>query len=422
MTNNQTSSQRRNRLATAALAFATLSLAACGGGGSGGGSGPVGSTPTTDPTARVAGPLDPIQTQLEGALLNPLASALSGTPLAGVVDCANELVNYKILDTVDVLAGSLALSANPADLTSLAQTLDPAVLTERVRAIAFDTAQLLLSLNDSGTGCATLGNSVTGNAGAQQLLSGSNPLAGTPFEALGSVVGPAISQLLSATGGARPDSDLPLASLLNAYQQFNTAVQTGLALLPADAQNAPVVGGVLLTVGDALNDLGGVFTGLSTFNPTALQAGLTTLLSGIAGNLTTNLLPLGSLEGGLGQPNALSGLNALAVGDFGSTLAGLISGGDAISSLTSLGLLSNVLSPLQGTVLEPIIDLLSLELGSNPLAPGGTSGDLLTGTPLAPVVDIVSGVVGGLLGGVGGGGAVPCLNLPLLGNLLCPSA
>lgn len=420
MTQNQNPSQGRNRLAAAALAFATLSLAACGGGGSSGG--PVGSTPTTDPTARVAGPLDPVQTQLEGALLNPLANALAGTPLSGVVDCANELVNYKVLDTVDVLASALALSANPSDLTALPQTLDPAVLTERVRAIAFDTAQLLLSLNGTGTFCATLGNSVSGNAGAQQLLSGSNPLAGTPFEALGAVVGPAIGQLLNATGGARPDSDLPLASLLSAYQQFNTAVQTGLALLPADAQNAPVVGGVLLTVGDALDDLGGVFTGLSTFNPTTLQTGLTTLLSGIAGNLTTNLLPLGSLEGGLGQPDALSGLNALAVGDFGSTLAGLISGGSAIPSLTSLGLLGDVLAPLQSTVLAPIISLLSLELGSNPLAPGGTSGDLLTGTLLAPVIDVVSGVVGGLLGSTGGGGgSVPCLNLPLLGGLLCPS-
>lgn len=145
---NVTSPRRTLMLATA---VATLSLAACGGGG-GGSSGATADpgTPTSDPVARAAGPLDPVQTQLESAVLAPLASALAGTPLEGVVDCANELVNYKILDTVDVLAGGLALSANPADLTSLDQTLDPDLLTQRVRAIAFDTTQLLLSLNDQG--------------------------------------------------------------------------------------------------------------------------------------------------------------------------------------------------------------------------------------------------------------------------------
>lgn len=174
---NVTSPRRTLMLATA---VATLSLAACGGGGSSGATADPG-TPTSDPVARAAGPLDPVQTQLESAVLAPLASALAGTPLEGVVDCANELVNYKILDTVDVLAGGLALSANPADLTSLDQTLDPDLLTQRVRAIAFDTTQLLLSLNDQGSTCASLGNSVEGSSPAQQLLSGDNPLAGTPL-------------------------------------------------------------------------------------------------------------------------------------------------------------------------------------------------------------------------------------------------
>jgi hypothetical protein len=409
------------RTAMLATAIASLSLAACGGGGSSGGGSPSNpANPSADPIARATGPLDPVQAQLESAVLAPLASALAGTPLEGVVDCANELVNHKVLDTVDVLAGALALSANPSDLTSLSQTLNPQLLTERVRAIAFDTAQLLLSLNNQGSSCATLGNSVNGSSGAQQLLSGSNPLAGTPFESIGATVGPAIAQLLNATGGSTPASNLPVSSLIAAYQQFNNTVQSSLAMLPDDVQNAPVVGGALLTVGGALDDLEAVFASLTTFNAAGLQTSLTALLSNIAGNLTTNLIPLGSLESGLGQPGALSGMNALAVGDFGSTLAGLISGGNPVSGLLSQSLLGNLLAPLQDTVLGPIQDLLSLEFGSNPLAPGNT-GDLLTNTPLAPVIDVVSGLLGSLLGGGGTGGA-PCINLPLLGNLLCPSA
>lgn len=410
---NVTSPRRTMMLATA---VATLSLAACGGGSSGGSTANPG-TPSSDPVARAAGPLDPVQTQLESAVLAPLASALAGTPLEGVVDCANELVNYKILDTVDVLAGGLALSANPADLTSLDQTLDPDLLTQRVRAIAFDTTQLLLSLNDQGSTCASLGNSVEGSSPAQQLLSGDNPLAGTPFESLGATLGPALSQLLDATGGSTPATDLPVASLVSAYQQFNTTLQTSLAMLPDEVQDAPVVSGVLLTVGGALDDLESVFASLTTFDATGLQSSLTALLSGIASNLTTKLIPLGGLEGGVGQPGALSDLNALAVGDFGSTLAGLIAGGNPITGGTSLNLLDSVLAPLRDTVLGPIQDLLALEFGSNPVASGST-GDLLTNTPLAPVVDVISGVLGGLLGG---SGDTPCINLPLLGDLLCPS-
>lgn len=409
-----------------ATAVASLSLAACGGGGSGGAAagptpGPV-TSPSVDPVARAAGPLDPVQAELDNTVLNPLASALSGTPLAGVVDCANELVNYKILDTVDVLAGALSLNGNPSDLTSLSQTLNPERLTERVRAIAFDTAQLLLSLNDAGSSCATLGNSVSGSTDAQQLLNGSNPLAGTPFESIGATLGPAIAQLLNATGGATPNRNLPTASLVSAYQQFNDTVQASLAMLPTDVQNAPVVSGALLTVGAALNDLEPVLASLVTFDAATLQNALTTLLSGIVSNVTTHLLPLGGLEGEVGEPGALSGLNALAVGDFGSTLAELIAGGNAVPGTTALSLLSAVLAPLQNTVLGPIIDLLSGELGSNPLTPGDTSGDQLSGTPLAPVLDVITGVLGTLLGSTDSD--TPCLNLPLplLGNLLCPSA
>lgn len=188
-------------------------------------------------------------------------------------------------------------------------------------------------------------------------------------------------------------------------------------MLPDEVQDAPVVSGVLLTVGGALDDLESVFASLTTFDATGLQSSLTALLSGIASNLTTRLIPLGGLEGGVGQPGALSDLNALAVGDFGSTLAGLIAGGNPITGGTSLNLLDSVLAPLRDTVLGPIQDLLALEFGSNPVASGST-GDLLTNTPLAPVVDVISGVLSGLLGG---SGDTPCINLPLLGDLLCPS-
>lgn len=398
MTHKAHTSQRP-QLIYGLIAAASIGLAACGGGGSSGATGGGSATqPATDPVARTSGPLDPVQSTLESSVFNPLANAVAGTPLAGVVDCGNEIINREVLDTVDTLAGALALSADPTDLTAL--QLDPELLTQRIRALAFDVTQLVMSLNGAGTACLTQGNSaVFDNADALAFLNGENPLSGTPFESFAATLSPALAQLFAATGGAQPDGDLSANALIGAYQQFNTAVQGAFAMLPAQIQDAPVVGGVLAGVGTSLGDLEAVLSQLAVFDATGVQDGLTTLLSNLARNVTVGLVPLDMLDGLLGESGSFTTLNSDAITDFSTLVPAQLFGGTAGSS--PLALIQGVLDPVAIPVLGPILDQLTSTLGSNPLG-GGLNGDLLSNTPLAPVVDVIQDVLTGLLGSVPG--------------------
>lgn len=398
MTHKAHTSQRP-QLIYGLIAAASIGLAACGGGGSSGATGGGSATqPATDPVARTSGPLDPVQSTLESSVFNPLANAVAGTPLAGVVDCGNEIINREVLDTVDTLAGALALSADPTDLTAL--QLDPELLTQRIRALAFDVTQLVMSLNGAGTACLTQGNSaVFDNADALAFLNGENPLSGTPFESFAATLSPALAQLFAATGGAQPDGDLSANALIGAYQQFNTAVQGAFAMLPAQIQDAPVVGGVLAGVGTSLGDLEAVLSLLAVFDATGVQDGLTTLLSNLARNVTVGLVPLDMLDGLLGESGSFTTLNSDAITDFSTLVPAQLFGGTAGSS--PLALIQGVLDPVAIPVLGPILDQLTSTLGSNPLG-GGLNGDLLSNTPLAPVVDVIQDVLTGLLGSVPG--------------------
>jgi len=395
----QARKSQRPQLIYGLIAAASISLAACGGGGSSGSTGGGSPTPAAaDPTARVSGPLDPVQSTLESSVFNPLANAVAGTPLAGVVDCGNEIINREVLDTVDTLAGALALSADPTDLTAL--QLGPELLTQRIRAVAFDVTQLVMSLSGGGTACLTQGNSaVFDNADALAFLSGENPLSGTPFESFAATLSPALAQLFAATGGAQPDGNLSANAVIGAYQQFNTAVQGAFAMLPAQVQDAPVVGGVLAGVGTALGDLEAVLTQLAVFDATGVQNGLTTLLSNLASNVTAGLVPLDMLDGLLGESGSFTALNSDAITDFSTLVPAQLFGGTTGSS--PLALIQGVLDPVAIPVLGPIIDQLTSTLGSNPLG-GGLNGDLLSNTPLAPVVDVIQTVLTGLLGSVPG--------------------
>ncbi len=410
-------------LLVSAAAAGTLILAACGGGGGSSSTAPGGSgSGGSDVTARAMGPLDPVQSQISNSVFSPLAGAVAGTPLEGVVTCADELVTYEVLDIVDLLAAALQDAANPQDLSRL--PLAPEALVGRVRAVAFDLTQLLLSLANQGTGCLTAGNSTLNNPAALGLLSGaSNPLSGTPLAPLGSVLGPALGSFLQATGGAQPADDLQLTTVADLYAQLNNALQTALAQIPAPALEAPVVGGALLTVGDALQDLQTLLQGVTRYQTGATQVALNDLITHTVDNLLTRVVPVRLIEDQAGQPGAISGPIINGTTQLAARLTTVVAFAlDPLNNQVLNGLLSPVLDPIENTVLPtllgPIIDALD---GGLPIGSG--SGGL-PNTPLTPVVDLVQGVVGGLLGGggLGGGGGGECAfaGIPLLG-ILCPN-
>ena len=415
-------------LLVSAAAAGTLLLAACGG-GSGGGNGAPNPNPNpgggggSDVTTRAVGPLDPVQEQISSGVFSPLSGAVGGTPLEGVVTCANELITYEVLDIVDLLAGSLQGAANPQDLSGL--PLAPEALVGRVRAVAFDLTQLLLSLANQGSGCLTAGNSVSNSGAALGLLTGTdNPLAGTPLAPLGSILGPALGNFLQATGGATPSDDLQLSTVADLYAQLNTALQTALAQVPEQALEAPVVGGALLTVGGALHDLQSLLYGVTRYQTGATSVALDDLITNTVDNLLTRVIPVRLIEDQAGQSGVISGPITNGAAQLGTQLSTVVAMAlDPLNNQVLNGLLSPLLDPIENTVLPtllgPIIDAIDGGL------PSGTGSGGLANTPLTPVVDLVQGVLGGLLGGIGGGGGsgsgeCALANIPLL-NILCPN-
>ncbi len=395
-------------------------LTGCGG-SSGGADAPA---PTPPPTTQggdglivsesVSGPLDPVQDQLS-SVFGQLGVAAAGTPLEAVLHCADQTVTHSTLDIADTVLAQLQTSLVTGGNVSTSP--DPAALAASLGGLAANLTQLLQGLGDTGGGC--LASTFT----LSQVGFATNPLAGTPLEPLGTQLGPVLSNIavvLDSYDGH--EEDLQLGQVATLISQLNTAMQTALAQIPADAYEAPVVGGVLSTVSIALQDTNNLMGSVLVYNAEGTTAGLQALLDHALVNALTGILPVRMIEDQAGQPGVLTGPIELAVAQFSSTLAGAI-GTVATPALETLlgGALESVLDPIENgllpTILGPLTEALDGELGGIP-----DLGNPLAGTPLAPVLDAVTGVLGSLLGGLGGGeggGEEPCpfADLPLLSAL-----
>lgn len=400
-------------------------LTGCG--GSTGGSDTPAPEPTPPPTTQngdgvitvkeVAGPLDSVQDQLSSGVFGPLGSAVTGTPLASVIQCADATVTHSTLDIADSVLAQLQTSLVTGG--SVTMRPDPAALADSLGSLAAHLTQLLQGLGDAGGGC--LANSFT----LAQIGFTSNPLAGTPLEPLGTQLGPVLTRIaviLDSYDGHEEDLQFVTVSAL--VSQLNTAMQTALDQIPEEAQEAPIVGGVLNTVSTALNDTNNLLGAVFVYNAEGTTAGLETLLNNTLVNTLTGILPVHQIENEAGQPGVISGPIEEGIDELSSNIANAI-GAVSTPVLEDLldGALAPVLDPIENDLLPTILAPLSELIG------GGLSGGTLdptnplAGTPLAPVIDAVTGVIGSLLSGIGGGGGgeepveCPFANLPLLSSL-----
>lgn len=365
----------------------TVSLAACGGGGD---SSPSSSAP---PPAKhvVNGPLDAVQEPVSDQAIGALADAVAGTPLEGVVDCADVIVAGDVLDIADALAlaaSTAATTQNPAALAGAA-----ADIQLLLGQLAGDLQSLLGALAGSGD--------CSGSAPGADPLAG-NPLAGTPLEPVGAALLPVLAQILSQTGGGSGAGDLQLSTLAQLTSALNSAAQGGLAQIPAEAWAAPVVGGALISVRTALQDLNLLVAAASVYNATATEARLATLVDHTLVNLLTQVVPVAFIEQQAGQPGLVSSQIRSASQQLAVTLAGALGTATQPAMEQALsGALQPVLDPIENQVLPavigPIIDALS---GGLP-----TVGTGPTGTPLDPVLATLSETLSGALGGLG----LPCV-------------
>lgn len=369
----------------AGLAFAaSLFLTACGGGGSSSGGGTTGTGGGGDVTqdTSIAGPMDQLQDPLTQQILLPLSAATAGTPLAGAVQCLNEVVVNDGLDVLDGMMGNVSPNSlsNPQTLF----TTSEADVQQAVMNLSGDLEALQSAL--TGGACAVTGD-------------GSNPLAGTPLAPLGDALAPVLA--------TTPGTDM--ASLASFMDQLSSAFDSGmngLSFQDLSDTDLPVLNGMLTTVQTLLSDLDTTLQAAAANNLSGAEAGATQTIQNLLNNVMTGVVPIGDIEALAGQGDVFSGPIAAGV----SQLSALFSGGfdglldsgfenDLASEITSL------FGPLDATTLPYLLDRFSTAL-----AGGGLSD--VTGTDLDAVLDPLS-VLDSFLATAGGGATDSPLDLLL---------
>ena len=363
---------------------ASLALASCGGGGSKSStSTPRGAQSVTSGYSEVEGPLDVVQQPLSEQIIAPLASAAAGTPLEGAINCVAGFIATDVLDILD----SVLVQVDPASLH------DPAVLMSNsaaglqvaVTELATDLPAALASL----TGASCTG----GSAGS----SGSNPLTGTPLAPLGDALAPVFA---AANGGGSSGGEAPSAAAL--MQQLSAAFSEGLATVIAQDQSgqvvdAPVLGGLLVTMDQAFSDLAVMIAALESMNADATGAAVTTTLTHLLDNLLIKVVPIGFIEEQAGQGPVISSQIEAAVAALTGLLGGDLSGlsDSNFAALFGAGA-SDLFAPLGDTILP------SIQSGiTGALAGGGAAGT--TDTPLDAVLDQLAPIQQALSAQGGGG-------------------
>jgi len=371
-------------LLSGALAACVIA-AGCGGGsgssdnssGSSSGSGSSTSGPIGN-TVAVSGPLDTVQSTLSGSLLSPLEKAAQGTPLEGVLVCTDDVVNQNTLDVLDTVLNALQ---NPGSASGA-----PAQIQALVLEMTNNLGGLLTSL--AGTG---------GCGGSSGTLPTSNPLAGTPLAPLGDALLPVLQQI-QAQAGSGGSSGNGLADLATLVDELNTALQTGLAQVPASAFSQPIVGGVLTTLQAAVSNLASVMDAVASGNSATFQSATQTLLDNLLVNVLTQVIPTSYIETKAGKTGTITGPIDAAAATFSAAVASALTQGES-ALLAALGSsqLAPVVNPVLNTLLPAILGPITQALAG---ASGGSSssGGDITGTPLDALLGPLTTVLSSILG------------------------
>lgn len=390
----------------AGLASASLLLTACGGGSS---STPSTSNPTATPTpapttaptaeptptptaeptptptpapiggaTKVQGPLDPLQDEVvDGIVVAQVGSQLP-SPLSGVTACTAATLNY-LIDVPDaILAGGagLAEGADPFNAFNGSAAEAQAALERFAGAL-------------QGTLLAVSGRSDC-DPDEDRVPSSSNPLAGTPL----APVGAAIADLMASIGEANEDPNL--SSVSNLIAPALADLGAAFALLPAEVTEAPVLGGVVDTLGQAVTDVAGVLVPFGNYDGDATAAASATLISNLLNGVLLGVLPVGEVD---------AALIAAGIIEAGDEFSPQIATGIATLTATlgdSLGLVvtpvfNEGLDGVAAPVLDPLEGVLAAILGAgNPLdgALGLLAGDMLN-TPADALLGVLLSAVGG---------------------------
>lgn len=337
----------------------------------------------------VPGPLNGVQNTL-GWAFTQLGNATEGTPLAPVLDSANQIVNGNVLSILNAITNA-AQSASSGDGAFFGQDDRNGTTADQ---ISGQVTALTQNLQDLIAGLAPAG------------ATGDNPLSGTPLDALGALL-PQLqdiqnqASLIPGMGGTGTDQLTAVTGLLGQLQDALNGVN---AQIPAEVLNTPVLGGLLTALPDVLGDIGGTATGgtpnlLQTLltKPTELELPLATttqdLLTALINPVTSNeqfaglLLPLIPPDnGGTSDTDVTQAIQSIV-----SSLQG-IAGGNVDPQTIPIELLSQIVGAGEAGTQQLLPTLIDQVLG-------GGGGDL--SNPLASLLGPAQDGLGGILGALG---------------------
>lgn len=397
----------KKQVLTSMMLALTVAFAGCGGGSDS----PSSSAPpsngngsTTPPpgAAKVAGPLDAVQTPVSQQVIAPLASSFTGTPLQGVAVCVDQIVVGDVIDTLDVLALAIQSGAGAGGNPQAALAAAAAGVQGQVENIVIDLQGMLSALNGSSTGC--LGNIAP---------SGANPLAGTPLAAFGATLAPVLSQIygqLHGSGSTRPS--LSLNTIASLVAQLEFAFNTAYAQLPAATTSAPVIGAALSTVRGAVHNVNLTVSAAGASNVNATRTAIANTVDSLLTGVLLGVVPVTTIENQAGQAGMLSTPINAGIDQISAALSQTL--GVALQPVLQQNIgtvLGPVVTSLENSVLGAILGPLFEVLGgagtstSNPLGPVTTVLDTFfegaspAGNPLDLVLDLVGGSSGCPLAG-----------------------
>lgn len=369
----------KSLLAPGLLFVSVAALSACGGGS--------GSTSSSDASfdARanvVQGPLDPVQDQLVTAVLGETLGGTLPAPLGPTVSCLADAVNSLVDGPDAILAALTQLSPGAAPAAALQGASGEFV--GAMERFAAELQSALMVLAGQGDTCST-----ASSGGTPDPFAG-NPLAGTPLEPVGS----ALEDLFGGLGGfAGPEEDPNLTSVTSTLAPLLAQLSGAFDQIPAEAREAPVVGGVFTTLEVALADLSSTLPALGNYNAAGTQTGVEGLLNNLLSNVLLRVVPVEQIDEQTGQDfsgQIQAGIDT-ATAALGNGVGQLIT--PLFNDLLD-GALSPALDPVEGLLAQILNQLPSG--GDNPL--DGLLGPLAgngTGTPLDALLAVLTTGAGG---------------------------
>nr|MBV6628312.1 hypothetical protein [Oceanococcus sp. HetDA_MAG_MS8] len=313
----------------------------------------------------VEGPLDTLQDQVVTSVLGDQIGGTLPQPLGPTVQCAADAVN-SLVDAPDALLAALASLPTGADPAVAFQSASAQVAGSLER-FAAELQSTLLALT-GGASCST----VAGGDGDGEVLPG-NPLADTPLAPAGVL----IEQLVAALGAAQgPNGDPNLTSLTNLVAPVLSELSVVLGNLPEQVEEAPILGGLFLTLETATADLATTLPAVGEYDPIQTNIGVEALLNNLLSNVLLEVIPVRAIDERTGQnfaPRIEQGITTLT-----DTLGNVT--GPIITPLFN-EVLNGVASPL----LDPVESLLDQLLGIVTVPTGVASGNPLLGL-LSPVI------------------------------------